>query len=353
MGRSSSAWKSSSQGPVDHAGETEPPVGEVHPGHIEERGVDPVEGLVGGHQRGQPCHLEGGGGRGWCRRLTGGGQHHVLAARQHPPRVLDEQPAAGRRQGGKPQHRARAEQEGAPPAVRIGLGPGRHAQQRREHRQTHCRRGRGGDPNRERRGVGDTQPGQPSNHPEPDEGPDRPGEAAGGEDPDAGADQSRHHHDADQQRQLVVGAEDVDGELLDRLGDAVDHPSPHRVDQRRGALHQPRNQFAGCQSGERGDGPGDGGAPLPGPHRGGWHILGGGLDRGHVHLKGTEQPTLFLRSRAEFRFCSPRSPQRQRLPRNTSVPSGHPPESGAATASGSKPASASSRSHWARGKTPK
>src|SRR5690606_26482061 len=59
------------------------------------------------------------------------------------------------------------------------------------------------------------------------------GEAFASRDAESGTEEHRDRDDAEDQRQLVVGTEQFDGEILHRCADSIDELRTHRRDQRR------------------------------------------------------------------------------------------------------------------------
>ncbi len=72
------------------------------------------------------------------------------------------------------------------------------------------------------------------------------------------------HHDPDDQCRLVVGAEQLDGEVLQRAGEAVDELGADRRHQRWALTGQAAHQFADAEGDAGGDGAGDSGRDAAG-----------------------------------------------------------------------------------------
>ncbi len=118
------------------------------------------------------------------------------------------------------------------------------------------------------------QRGHEADHAEGDEGAGRDGVAAAPEEPEPGPDEQRDRDDEDLERELVVGAEQPDHDVLGAGWLEIDDDLADRRDERRGARQQPGQQLGDAERGRGRDDPGDGRRPiktgLARGHPGGW-----------------------------------------------------------------------------------
>ena len=281
---------------VDHAVDPERPVLGPDLGH-DQRGVDPVEVAVGGDERRHAvdADLRGGGER--RQRLGGGRQPHGGAGfRGAEPGA--EGPTAGARRGRADRHQGGRGQE-HPPRRHAAPGDGLAAAPAglvvRGRRRVG---GAGGGGDQQAEGADPRQPGGDAGDGGVEAAVGPPGHGGGGgaerregEEPGGGEWEPPPGHDAehgsqhrgdddraDDQRELVVRPERLDGEALDRPGCPVDDGGGHGLDRRGEPVAQTGHQLAHPEGGGRGQQPGEGSAHPP--ERGAGRGLGRLVRRG-------------------------------------------------------------------------
>ena len=224
----------------------------------DERGVDPVEVVVG---RDDVCHA-GHGGLGACRHRGRGagrsGQGEQVAGRRcRPPHRPGDRAGHGGQDGDRRETGGELEERAAVGGDRRGVAGVRPAEASHEHGQADGS-DRGSDEARnrgERRGVTAGRRGDRADAPERQDGA-RPGmRCTVGQHPRRGGQDRDDHHHADQQGGLVVDAERRDRGVLEPAGREVDEGVPHCSQRARAGIEEGGDEVRRREGHQRADHP--------------------------------------------------------------------------------------------------